>query len=101
MNLHPDYLPTLLLYYEEEIMGATYFQELGKLSQSKSVREKFNKLAEVEVHAASMVVPLLHKYSLTPRSADILAELGRESADLGRAEQVHRHLSTLRPRPTG
>lgn len=82
--LDPNYLPTLLRYYEEEIAGETYFRELGAHFDSQTVRDKFELLAKVERHAASMVEPLLEKYQLTPRSAPELATSGRDS--VGRHE---------------
>ncbi len=78
-TLDPDYLPTLLRYYEEEIAGETYFRELGSYFQSPSVRDKFVLLSKVERHAASMVEPLLTKYQLVPRSSSELQTLGRAS----------------------
>ena len=78
-ELQPDYLPTLLRYYEEEVAGEIYFRELGTHFESPAVRDKFELLAKVERHAASMVVPLLEKYQLTPRSAAELETSGRAS----------------------
>lgn len=77
--LHTTYLPTLLLYYEEEIMGETYFYALGARRTSADVRHRFELLAKVERHAAAAVQPLLEKYELTPRSSLTLEALGLES----------------------
>ena len=77
--LHPEYLPTLLRYYEEEVMGEIYFFELGFHFDSDVVRRHFRLLSRVERHAANMVEPLLEKYNLQPRSVHTLAHLGSES----------------------
>ena len=79
--LDPNYLPTLLRYYEEEVMGETYFLGLGALSESSSVRDKFDLLSRVERHAASMVEPLIDKYQLNPRSQAELETLGRADVE--------------------
>ena len=78
-ELDPDYLPTLLRYYEAEIMGEAYFYALGTRYKGTPVHHKFDLLAEVERHAASAVVPLLEKYSLISRCAPTLKALGVES----------------------
>lgn len=59
----PKYLETLLLYYEEEIMGEAYFRGL------------------VERVAAESVWPLLDKYRLTPRPDRELKKAGEASIE--------------------
>lgn len=79
MNLETEgsgYLDTLLLYFEEEIMGEAYFYGLAKHSDSPSHREKLVLLAEVERHAAEAVRPLLQKHGLVPRTDQELRPLG-------------------------
>jgi dimethylamine/trimethylamine dehydrogenase len=72
---HPDYLDTLLRYYEEEINGEAYF--LG-LAEHFSERDKTILLARAERVAAQAVEPLLQKYKLTPRLESDLLDEGRE-----------------------
>ena len=72
------YLNTLLLYYEEEIMGEGYFLSLSKHFTEKHQKEKMVMMAEVERYAAKSVMPLLQKYKLQPRPAKILHTIGEE-----------------------
>ncbi|MCP4392059.1 MAG: NADH:flavin oxidoreductase [Gammaproteobacteria bacterium] len=72
---HPDYLDTLLRYYEEEINGESYFYGLA---EHFSEREKTILLARAERVAAQAVEPLLEKYGLTPRLESDLLDEGRE-----------------------
>ncbi len=62
-----EYLHTLLLYFEEEIIGEGYFLGLAKRFSDPEQREKMSYLAKVERCAAERVRPLLHKYGLKPR----------------------------------
>lgn len=73
------YLETLLLYFEEEIMGEAYFNGLAACFGAPGQREKLILLAKVERHAAEAVRPLLQKYDLKPRSDDDLARLETET----------------------
>jgi hypothetical protein len=84
-DLNPNYLPTLLQYFEEELAGVTYFRQLGAHADSPDVHEKFDLLADVEIHAAAMVVPLIEKYQLETRTDEELIAEGLADA----AE--HRH----------
>ena len=77
------YLDTLLLFYEEEIMGEAYFAALAERLPDPARRAKMEKLAEVERHAAAAVRPLIEKYALAPRGRAELAALGRADADAG------------------
>ena len=72
------YLNTLLLYYEEEIMGEGYFLSLSKHITEKHQKEKMVMMAEVERYAAKSVMPLLQKYKLQPRPTKILQTIGEE-----------------------
>lgn len=74
------YLDTLLLYYEEEVEGEAYFQALAKVAKKPDRRDKLNLLANVEHHAASVTLPLIRKYGLTPRSDAILFQSGQDQA---------------------
>ncbi len=74
------YLDTLLLYYEEEVEGEAYFQMLADLAEKPDHRDKLHLLAKVEHHAASVTLPLIRKYVLTPRSDAILFQSGRDQA---------------------
>ncbi|MGX0879561.1 hypothetical protein ACSSV4_004270 [Roseovarius sp. MBR-154] len=76
----PDYLQTLLLYYEEEVEGAAYFTELARAFEAPGPRRKLELLAGVERHAAGAVRPLIDKYALIPRPAAILHAQGRAEA---------------------
>ncbi|MDH3743281.1 MAG: hypothetical protein OER56_16950 [Hyphomicrobiales bacterium] len=72
----PGYLDTLLLYFEEEIMGEAYFLGLTDHFDDPGQRDKLTLLAQVERHAAEAVRPLLHKYDLSPRPDKELKPLG-------------------------
>ncbi|MEM6932833.1 MAG: FAD-dependent oxidoreductase [Pseudomonadota bacterium] len=74
------YLETLLLYYEEEIMGDAYFRELSNKLEPPDQREKMIRMADVEVHAAKAVRPLIERHGLTPRPTDQLEAMGRDEA---------------------
>ncbi len=76
------YLDTLLLYFEEEIMGEAYFNGLAARFDASEHKAKLKLLAEVERHAAEAVRPLLEKYGLRPRSDEELAQLEAETIDL-------------------
>ena len=71
------YHETLLLYYEEEVMGAAYFLGLAEHIGGDGVRGKFELLAAVERRAAASVRPLVDRYGLEPRGEAELAALGR------------------------
>lgn len=71
------YHETLLLYYEEEVMGAAYFLGLADHIAGDGVRGKLELLAAVERRAAEAARPLLDKYGLEPRGEAVLAALGR------------------------
>jgi len=75
------YLDTLLLYYEEEIMGEAYFRAFAERLRDEQQALKMHLLADVERHAANAVVPLLTRYGLTPRSEESLFALGRSQAE--------------------
>lgn len=74
------YLDTLLLYYEEEVEGEAYFETLSDLAEKPDRRDKLHLLAKVEHHAASVTLPLIRKYALTPRSDAMLLQSGRDQA---------------------
>ena len=75
------YLDTLLLYFEEEIMGEAYFIGLAKRFSDEHQCLKMRHLAEVERHAAEAVKPLLKKYNLQPRSDIELHEIGEKNVE--------------------
>jgi hypothetical protein len=77
------YLETLLEYYEEEVMGAAYFDGLAEYIGGPAERGKLRLLAEVERRAAELVRPLLDRHGLAPRDAVVLESLG--------AAQIERH----------
>ena len=79
------YLKTLLLYYEEEIMGEAYFYALAGHFDAAAEREKLALLGAVERRAADVVRPLIDKHGLVPRDAAVLKTLGEASIDR------HRH----------
>ena len=74
------YLDTLLLYFEEEVEGEAYFQALAERAKKPAHRDKLHLLAKVEHHAASVTLPLIREYGLTPRSDKILFQSGRDQA---------------------
>lgn len=62
-------------------MGESYFKALAEAADTAVARESLNVLATVERHAARMVVPLLEKYRLEPRSDAELHALGESHAE--------------------
>lgn len=80
-TLHPKYLETLKLYYEEEIEGEAYFFRMSERLDDPGHSAKMRLLGEVETYAAAAVKPLLDKYKLTPRPATELTASGRSQAD--------------------
>jgi len=80
----PDhkYLDTVLLYFEEEIIGEAYFYAVAKCFDDPEQTHKLDLMARVERHAADAVLPLIQKYGLTPRSDAELRAIGTmEAAD--------------------
>ena len=75
------YLDTLLLYFEEEIIGEGYFLGLAKRFPDQDQREKMTYLAKVERCAANRVRPLLHKYGLKPRLDAELFKCAKEDIE--------------------
>ncbi len=74
------YLKTLLLYFEEEVMGEAYFLQLlgsGPINPTAAQHEKLVLLAKVESFAADAVRPLIKKYNLTPRPDAELIKIGK------------------------
>ena len=76
----PEYLETLLRYYEEEIEGEAYFTSLAARFADKGACEKLQLLADVETYTAAAMRPLVEKYGLTPRATDALRASGRAQA---------------------
>lgn len=56
MEVSEEYQCTLLLYYEEELIGEAY---LHRLRDYFLENEKLSLLADVERHAANAVLPLV------------------------------------------
>ena len=73
LSASPEYLDTLLRYYEDEIRGEAYFFALADHFEEY---EKMILLGKVERCAAEAVVPLLQKYGLTPRDESIIQAEG-------------------------
>ena len=71
--VHPNYLPTLLQYYEEEVAGEACFYGLAEHFDQ---REKTILLARVERVTAEAVAPLLKRYGLVPRDEKTLRKEG-------------------------
>ena len=71
------YLATLLLYFEEEIMGEAYFYGLAQHHENADHRAKLEVMAEVERFAAESIRPLIEKYDLQPRSDAELVSIGK------------------------
>jgi len=76
-----DYLKTLLLYHEEEVIGEAYFNALADHFSNPDEKRKTQLLAKVERRAAESVRPLLEKYGLTPRPDSELKQLGLDDVD--------------------
>lgn len=74
------YLDTLLLYYEEEVEGETYFKALADFAAQPDHSDKLNLLAKVENHAANITLPLIRKHNLTPKDDARLFQSGQEMA---------------------
>ena len=72
------YLETLLLYYEEEIMGEGYFIALSEHFTEPHQKEKMLLMAKVESYAAKAILPLLRKYKLIPRENRLLKDIGKK-----------------------
>jgi len=70
----PNYLATLLSYYEDEISGEAYFYALADHFDE---RDKLILLARIERDAAQVIEPLLEKYDLSPRNEAELKNQGR------------------------
>ena len=75
-----EYLKTLLLYYEEEIEGESYFDTLSERFDDPDHKAKLKLLARVEEHAAAAVKPLIEKYGLAPRVPTDLIASGQKAA---------------------
>jgi len=76
-----DYEGTLLLYFEEEIMGEAYFNGMAERFETPSQKRNLTLLAEVERFTAEAVRPLLEKHGLVARPDPVLHQLGREQID--------------------
>jgi dimethylamine/trimethylamine dehydrogenase len=81
-----EYLDTLLLYFEEEVMGEAHFYGLADLFSEEHQKQKLRLLAQVERCAAEAVRPLLAKHNLTPRPDPVLHAIGRE--DIGKSASM-------------
>jgi len=79
----PDYLPTLLRYWEEEIEGEAWFRALAERIDDPRRKEQLLLLAEVERRTAADVRPLLERHGLTPRPETELVAAGRAEAASG------------------
>lgn len=84
-QVSPEYLDTLLRYYEEEIEGEAYFAGIAERMTTQSQKDKMMMLSKIETYTARAMVELVRKYGLTPRSVDELhgngrAQAGREPA---------------------
>lgn len=80
-DLTEAYLDTLLLYFEEEIMGEAYFYGLAERFPELLQKEKLSLLAQVERYAAEAVRPLLERHGLVARPDSILHEIGRSQVE--------------------
>lgn len=78
------YHDTLLLYYEEEIMGEAYFEEMARHFDEDGAARKLRLLAAVERHAAEAVRPLIDRHRLSPREERELAAIGRSHVEAHR-----------------
>jgi len=80
-KLVEGYLDTVLLYYEEEIEGETFFAALADHLTTPEHKAKMATLAEIESYTAQAMQPLLEKYALKPRATDMLHANGRRQAE--------------------
>ncbi|MEO0679124.1 MAG: FAD-dependent oxidoreductase [Pseudomonadota bacterium] len=81
--LHPDYLPTLLRYWEEEIEGEAYFRALAERLPEPREKERMILLAEVERRTAADARPLIDRHGLSPAPEAQLIAAGRAAAAAG------------------
>ena len=88
-TLSEKYLATLLLYYEEELMGETYFYGLCEHFPDTNQQNKLRLLAQVERHSVNAVRRLIDKYELQPRRIEELSAIGATNVD------AHKHWTWL------
>ena len=79
----PNYLKTLLQYYEEEIAGEAYYLALAERLSDPYHQTTMFLLASVERHTAAAVKPLVEGYGLVSRPMEELEAEGRRDADCG------------------
>lgn len=79
-KLVKGYLDIVLLYYEEEIEGETFFSAIADQLTAPEHKAKMMLLAQIETYTAKAMQPLLDKYALTPRGVDELHANGRKQA---------------------
>ena len=87
------YLKTLLLYYEEELIGEAYFKALANGFTLEHQKQKMQLIATIERYAANSVIPLINKYGLKSRPNEKLHKLGH----IGRSDVISsfNHRATL------
>lgn len=76
-----EYQATLLLYYEEEIMGEALFASLAPQFPAPRSNRALQLLSQMERCVADHVRPLLDKYALCPRSDAELHGIGLLEAE--------------------
>ena len=77
---HAEYQATLLLYFEEEVMGEAMFTTLADHFATPDRREKLALLSRMERCVVESVRPLLSKYGLRPRAEEELHRSGSQEA---------------------
>ena len=82
-GVQPDYLETLLQYYEEEISGDAWYRALAENLPDPRHKTAMLLLAAVERHTVALIRPLIEKYGLTPRGDAALEAEGRRDAKTG------------------
>ena len=71
-----EYQATLLLFYEEEVMGEAFFAGLARKFPAPRADRAMRLFSTMERCVADHVRPLLDKYGLCPRSDEELHRIG-------------------------
>ncbi|RWE19818.1 MAG: hypothetical protein EOS41_29805 [Mesorhizobium sp.] len=74
-----SYQSRVLSAYEGEILGEAFFRVLAEEADGK-VRAKLVELAGIEKLVAGALLPLVLRYRLEPKSAEMLAKKARDEA---------------------
>lgn len=76
-----EYHATLLLFYEEEVMGEAFFAGLARKFPAPRSDRAMHLLSKMERCVVDGVLPLLDRYGLRPRSDAELHRIGSMEAE--------------------